>query len=325
MLVNTHSLTIGYGNYTVRKDLNLSAESGNLICLIGTNGSGKSTLLRTLAGLQKPLKGNVSIDGKTLSELSHYERSHMLSLVLTDAIDDDNMTVFDLVSLGRFPYTNWIGTLTQKDRQMIMTSIEQVNLISKVSAYLHEISDGEKQRAIIAKALTQDTPLVLLDEPTAHLDLPNRIEIMLLLRKLSVHTRKTFILSTHELDLAIQMADYIWLIHPDGIETGIPEDLMLAGKLQQIFGNDSFYFDKRDGHFSIHHLLGNLEVEISGEEIPVLWTIRALNRFGIKISTHANIQIVADYQNFSLRQKNTDTWQILHSIEELIEFMNYEL
>ncbi|MDR1181645.1 MAG: ABC transporter ATP-binding protein, partial [Bacteroidales bacterium] len=254
MLLKTQALAIGYGNYTVQQNLNLTAESGCLICLIGTNGSGKSTLLRTLGGLQKPLHGNVSINRQTISELSHIQRSKIFSLVLTDPIEDGNMTVFDLVSLGRFPYTNWVGTLSEKDRQIITTAITQVNLTSKINTYLHEISDGEKQRAIIAKALTQDTPLVLLDEPTAHLDLPNRIEIMLLLQKLSINTRKTFILSTHELDLAMQMADNIWLINTCGIETGIPEDLMLSGKLQQIFGNDSFYFDQRDGHFSIYHL-----------------------------------------------------------------------
>ena len=161
------------------------------------------------------------------------------------------MTVYDLLSLGRFPHTNWVGSLSENDKRIITTSIAQVNMTSKMSSYLHEISDGEKQRAIIAKALAQDTPFVLLDEPTAHLDLPNRIEIMLLLKKLSVNTHKTFILSTHELDLAMQMADIIWLIHPQGIETGIPEDLMSSGKLQQIFGNDSFCFDQKDGCFSV--------------------------------------------------------------------------
>ena len=251
MLIQTHSLSIGYSNYTVQRDLNLSAEAGSLICLIGTNGSGKSTLLRTLSGLQKALKGNVLIQGKNISQLSHYERSLLFSFVLTDAIDETNMTVYDLVSLGRFPYTNWVGTLSEKDKEIIATSIVQVNLTEKMNCYLHEISDGEKQRAIIAKALTQDTPLVLLDEPTAHLDLPNRIEIMLLLRNLSVNTHKTFILSTHELDLAMQMASTIWLIHPEGVEVGVPEDLMQSGKLQQIFGSESFYFDQENGHFSV--------------------------------------------------------------------------
>jgi iron complex transport system ATP-binding protein len=251
MLLKTTSLSIGYGNYTVLHNLNLSAEVGNLICLIGTNGSGKSTLLRNLGGLQKPLNGNISIQGKMLSKLSHYERSLIFSFVLTDAIDQDNMTVFDLVALGRFPYTNWAGSLSEKDTEMINMSITQVNLTAKINSYLHEISDGEKQRAIIAKALTQDTPLVLLDEPTAHLDLPNRIEIMLLLKKLSVNTHKTFIFSTHELDLAMQISDIVWLIHSKRIEVGIPNDLMQSEKLQQIFGSKSFYFDQKDGRFSV--------------------------------------------------------------------------
>jgi len=251
MLLKTNSLSIGYGNYTVLHDLNLSAEAGNLICLIGTNGSGKSTLLRTLGGLQKQLNGNISIQGKILSKLSHYERSLIFSFVLTDAIDQDNMTVFDLVALGRFPYTNWAGSLSEKDMEMINTSIAQVNLTAKRNSYLHEISDGEKQRAIIAKALTQDTPLVLLDEPTAHLDLPNRIEIMLLLKKLSVNTHKTFIISTHELDLAMQVANIVWLIHLQGVEVGIPNDLIQSSKLQQIFSSESFYFDQKDGCFSV--------------------------------------------------------------------------
>ena len=251
MLIQTTSLSIGYRNYIVQQDLNLSAEAGSLICLIGTNGSGKSTLLRTLGGLQKPLKGQVFIQGNNISKLSHYERSLLFAFVLTDAIDETNMTVYDLVSLGRFPYTNWAGSLAEKDKKMIAAAIAQVNLTEKSNSYLHEISDGEKQRAIIAKALTQDTPLVLLDEPTAHLDLPNRIEIMLLLRKLSVDTRKTFILSTHELDLAMQMADIIWLIHSQGVTVGVPQELMQSGKLQQIFGSKSFYFDQKEGCFSV--------------------------------------------------------------------------
>ncbi len=294
MLLQTRSLSIGYGKYVVQQQLNLTAKPGHLICLLGTNGSGKSTLLRTLAGLQKPLHGDVLINNIFLSRLSNNQRSKIFSLVLTDSISEENMTVFDLVALGRFPYTNWIGTLSDEDKKIVSTAIEQVNLTKKTHSYLHEISDGEKQRAVIAKALTQDTPLVLFDEPTAHLDLPNRIEIMLLLRKLSVNTRKTFILSTHELDLAIQMADNIWLMHLNGIEVGIPEDLMLKGEFQNIFGNDSFYFDQRDGHFSIKPLMGNLQIQLSGEEIPVQWTKRALNRIGIETVESADIKVEAN-------------------------------
>jgi iron complex transport system ATP-binding protein len=319
-LLQTNELSIGYGNFVVQRNLMLSAQDGQLICLIGTNGCGKSTLLRTLAGLQKPLQGTIHVQGNSLSKLSAARRSHLLSLVLADAIYEENMTVCDLVAMGRFPHTNWVGLLTENDKQAIAAAIEQVNLAAKENCYLSEISDGEKQRAIIAKALTQDTPLVLLDEPTAHLDLPNRIGIMLLLRKLSVNTRKTFILSTHELDLAMQMADSIWLMTPFGVEVGMPEDLMLTQKFQQAFGNESFHFDEKDGHFSINYLSGNLCVEISGEEIPVLWTSRALNRCGIKVVPSADIHIIARKDSFSLHLKNNPLpYPIeVNSIEELL-------
>lgn len=363
MLLQTQSLSIGYGKYLVQQQLNLTAKPGHLICLLGTNGSGKSTLLRTLAGLQKPLNGDILInttcalskeivvpqfsplgvggEGQQfqkspledlgtekesleeiltpLSKLSNNQRSKIFSLVLTDTINEENMTVFDLVALGRFPYTNWIGSLSDGDKKIILTAIEQVNLTHKANAYLHEISDGEKQRAVIAKALTQDTPLVLLDEPTAHLDLPNRIEIMLLLRKLSVHTRKTFILSTHELDLAIQMADNIWLMHPNGIEIGIPEDLMLNEKFQEIFGNDSFYFDQKDGHFSIKPLMGNLQIQLSGEEIPVQWTKRALNRIGIETVENADIKVEANDNRFVIQKSLNAMPKEVPTIEALLE------
>ena len=319
MLLQTQSLSIGYGKYVVQQQLNLTALPRHLICLLGTNGSGKSTLLRTLAGLQKPLHGNVLINKTSLSKLSNSQCSKIFSLVLTDSIHEENMTVFDLVSLGRFPYTNWIGTLSDKDRDIVLEALEQVNLTKKMHAFLHEISDGEKQRAIIAKALTQDTPLVLLDEPTAHLDLPNRIEIMLLLRKLSVNTQKTFILSTHELDLAIQMADSIWLMHPNGVDVGIPEDLMLSGKFQEIFGNDSFFFDQRDGHFSIKPLMGNLQIQLSGEEIPMLWTKHALNRFGIETVNEAPIRVESHYNRFLIYKTSDSSPKEVSFIEALLE------
>ena len=319
MLLQTQSLSIGYGKYIVQQQLNLTANPGHLICLLGTNGSGKSTLLRTLAGLQKPLEGDVLINNISISKLSDNQRSMIFSLVLTDTISEENMTVFDLVALGRFPYTNWIGSLSDEDEKTVHTAIEQVNLTKKTHSYLHEISDGEKQRAVIAKALTQNTPLVILDEPTAHLDLPNRIEIMLLLRKLSVNTRKTFILSTHELDLAIQMADNIWLMNPQGIEVGIPEDLMLLGKFQKIFGNDSFYFDQKDGHFSIKPLMGNLQIQLSGEEIPVLWTRHALNRFGIQTIENASIKVESYYNRFIIQKSSNSAPKEVSTIEDLLQ------
>ena len=314
-MLKTNQLHIGYGHYTVQSDLNLQANARDLICLTGTNGAGKSTLLRTLAGLQKPLKGTITIQNKSVHKLSSYERSTLFSLVLTDPVDVENLTVHDLVALGRFPYTNWAGSLSEIDEAKITESLQQVNLAHKAHSYLNEISDGEKQRAVIAKALAQDTPLVLLDEPTAHLDLPNRIEIMLLLRRLSVNTQKTFILSTHELDLALQMADKIWLMGENGVEIGIPEDLMLSGKFQEAFGSQSFKFDEADGHCKINHLMGPLQVKIVGDKPAILWLERALIRCGIQISESAAITIEADNGLFRVQGIETD------SIEETLRIL----
>ena len=280
-ILKAKNLTIGYGEKAVQRSLNLEAQARDLICLTGTNGSGKSTLLRTLAGLQPALGGKVMIANKDIASLNVHQRSTLFSLVLTDDIDIERLTVRELVAMGRFPYTNWAGSLSSKDDEIIDKALKDVHLSHKANAMINHISDGEKQRAVIAKALTQDTPLVLLDEPTAHLDLPNRIEIMLLLRRLSVSTGKSFILSTHELDLALQMADKIWLMTPQGVEIGMPEDLMLTGSFQSAFGSESFSFDTIDGHCHIHQIKGPMEIAIvttEGAEAHEAWLRRALDR-----------------------------------------------
>lgn len=314
MLKTTH-LNIGYGKHFVQRGLNLSASAGDLICLTGINGTGKSTLLRTLAGLQKTLGGHITIQGKDVEKLTNAERATLLSLVLTDTITVENLTLHDLVAMGRFPYTNWAGKLSEEDENIINQSLEQVNLTHKANCYICEVSDGEKQRCVIAKALAQDTPLVLLDEPTAHLDLPNRIEIMLLLRRLSVNMRKTFLLSTHELDLALQMADKIWLMGNDGVQVGIPEDLMLDGKFQETFGSDTFRFDETDGHCKINHPMGNLEVAVIGEKPAILWLERALLRCGIRTVPTADITIEAHHDHFAIGDRKAN------SIEETLKLL----
>lgn len=303
MLLNTENLTIGYGNRAVQTNLNLRAEQRDLICLTGTNGSGKSTLLRTMAGLQPALNGRIFIQGKEIGNMNNREKARVMALVLTDDVEVENLTVRELVAMGRFPYTNWTGALTKQDNEIIDRALINVNISQKSHSKINEISDGEKQRAIIAKALAQDTPLVLLDEPTAHLDLPNRIEIMLLLRRLSVSTRKTFILSTHELELALQMSDRIWLMTHGGIEVGLPEDLMLAGRFQSAFGSSSFSFDPIDGHCRINHPQGSLGIKVNvtpGTETQEAWLKRALVRIGIRLSDNADITINCHPDGYSI-------------------------
>ncbi len=246
-LLEIRNLKIGYSDYIVQTDLNLTAHAGEMICMIGKNGCGKSTLLRTLAGLQAALEGDIFFSEedkrKSLSELSASERSRLLSLVLTERLSLDNTSVHDVVAMGRYPYTSFLGGLTEDDEKEIMQALLQVGIEEKRNKYFNNLSDGEKQRVLIAKALAQETPLILLDEPTSHLDLPNRIRIMLLLREFAHTKQKCIIISTHELDLALQTADRIWLMTPqEGIETGTPQELTSSGAFQKAFQDENFSF-----------------------------------------------------------------------------------
>ncbi len=249
MLLKTHNLTIGYAGYTVQQTLNLQAHAGEMICMLGKNGCGKSTLLRTFAGLQPPLSGSIIISGRRLEELSQQDKAKLLSLVLTERMSLDNTHVHDVVAMGRYPYSSFLGGLSEVDETQISTALCQVQMQAKADAMFNCLSDGEKQRVLIAKALAQQTPVILLDEPTAHLDLPNRIKTMLLLKQLAHTEQKCVIISTHELDLALQIADTVWLMNSDcgGVSMGTPEILTASGAFQTAFQDDSFSFLSDNG------------------------------------------------------------------------------
>lgn len=251
-MIRTEHLNIGYGNSIVQENLCLQAHEGQMICMLGRNGCGKSTLLRTLAGLQPALSGEVFCNEKNITSISNNEKAKTLSLVLTEKNSMDSTIVHDVVAMGRYPYTNILGGLTDNDKQAIHEAIEQVGLSEKNQAFFNQLSDGEKQRVLIAKALAQATPLILLDEPTAHLDLPNRIRTLLLLKKLSHESGKCVIISTHELDLALQTADEIWLMTPNkGVVTGKPEDLIASNAFQKAFEDDLFSFDTNNNQLFV--------------------------------------------------------------------------
>lgn len=255
-MFETRHLAIGYvargENRVIQQGLSLSLPPGSMICLIGPNGCGKSTLLRTLAALQEPLQGELYIRGQQIRHLSLQDRARLLSVVLTERIEVSHLTVWMLVALGRNPYTGWGGHLTAEDKKQIRQSLESVGLSGYSSRTVSSLSDGERQRALIAKALAQDTPFILLDEPTAHLDINNRIETMLLLGRLAHEMGKGILLSTHELDLALQTADKLWLMRPcEGVAEGTPQELIRDGRLQQVFSGQSFYFDSETQRFVI--------------------------------------------------------------------------
>lgn len=252
-LLETVQLSIGYQSKKEQKciaqNLNLRLQEGTLIALIGANGIGKSTLLRTLTGIQKPLAGTVYLNGETISGLQPMELAKHLSLVLTEKLPPSNLTVFELISLGRQPYTNWIGKQTNDDLQ----HIENAMLLTKTEHLKykkhHEISDGQLQKVVIARALAQDTSLIILDEPTTHLDLLHKVSVFKLLKKLASETNKCILFSTHDVDLAIQLSDEIIVMTEDSVTHDIPSQLISDGVFDVLFKDENIYFDAEKGKF----------------------------------------------------------------------------
>ena len=291
MILNTKKLDIGYGKTHIAQNLMLQLYAGEMVCLIGPNGCGKSTLIRTLVGLQDALGGYVEIKGKKLSKISLANKSKLISWVLTDNMPTGSLRVREIVEMGRFPYTNLFGKLSEKDNEIIENAINAVNLSHKKDYRYCSLSDGEKQRTMIAKALAQDTPIIFLDEPTSHLDLPNTIEIMQLLRELARKTKKAILLSTHELELTLQVADKIWMMTPNKLTKGLPEDLILSGSLQKTFGTERFRFDETTGGFRMNYPASK-EVNLQGDKnVFYYWTERALLRNGYKITENSPLCI----------------------------------
>ena len=284
------NLTIGYkrkqGNLVVCDKLNAQINPGEMVCLLGENGSGKSTLIRTISGFQPALDGSGSIMGKNLFSLKEREIALLAAVVLTDRIDVPNATVEEMVSLGRSPYTNMMGKLTKEDKQIIAESINKCGIQHKAKEQLSNLSDGEKQKVSIAKALAQDTPLIILDEPTAFLDLPARVEIIQLLRNIAMTSSKSILMSTHDLDLAIQMADKLWLLPKGGpLITGSPEDLLLQDSFKRLFVDRGVEFDNKTGLFKVKYN-HNKELAIKGHGFEYVLLRRAFARKGIKLKQH---------------------------------------
>lgn len=286
-ILQTHGLSIGYRQKGISKPLteklDLAIYPGELICLLGPNGSGKSTLIRTLAGLQPMLEGSVEIQNQLIHELKTVELAQKLSLVLTERVQTGNLNVYSLIALGRYPYSNWLGNLSKEDKKMIRWAMEATQTEAFADKKVNQLSDGQCQKVMLARALAQDTPLIILDEPTAHLDLPNRISMMRLLHQLARQTNKSILLSTHELDLALQTAHQVWLLLPEGqLKTGVPEDLVLKGTFEAAFNTEGFQFDKATGTFTIHTGEGT-NINLVGEDVPAFWTRRALLREGFQV------------------------------------------
>lgn len=243
MSILLEQITLSYGSRTLLSGVCASFAPGTLTALIGRNGTGKSTLLRAIAGLGPVALGRVELCGHTLAELTPRQRAATVSFVTTDKVRIANLTCEDVVSLGRAPYTNWIGRMQDGDRTVVERSLDLVGMSAFARKTLDRMSDGECQRVMIARALAQDTPVILLDEPTAFLDLPNRYELATLLRRLSRDEGKCILFSTHDLDIALSLCDAVALIDPPTLHSLPAEEMVRSGYLERLFSGRSACFD----------------------------------------------------------------------------------
>ncbi len=283
--IHIERLSIGYpgkGNVkVVASDINADIAGGELTCLLGANGVGKSTLLRTLSAFQPKLSGRIYLLGREIESYTDKQLSRMLGVVLTDKCDLRNMTVTELVGLGRSPYTGFWGLLSKADKDVVARALTLTGISHLSRRMVHTLSDGERQKMMIAKALAQETPVIFLDEPTAFLDYPSKVEMMQLLLRLSRQAGKTIFLSTHDLELALQIADKLWLMSAtQGVTVGTPEDLSLSGALGRFFARKGIEFDTEAGLFRVSATC-KARVKLIGEGVRYAMAGKALRRNGI--------------------------------------------
>ena len=320
--IRIQNLSIGYHQKnsvrTVASHINASIRSGELTCLLGANGVGKSTLLRTLSGFQPKLSGDVYIQDKEIKEYKDKELSTVISVVLTDKCDVYNMTAAELIALGRSPYTGFWGSLSEEDEEVVQRAISLVNIENLAQRMIHTLSDGERQKVMIAKALAQDTAVIYLDEPTAFLDFPSKVEMMQLLHRLSRETQKTIFLSTHDLELALQIADQLWIMDKtQGVTIGTPEDLALDGLLGRFFASEGVVFDNATGLFRVNNNCHS-QVKLLGEGVKYEMTRKALARIGFFANCDVDSEIYIQVDDcFTIHQPNQAPVAV-DSIESLL-------
>lgn len=285
-VLRAHQVDVGYrsnrrSHVTILQEVDLELRPGSLVCLLGPNGAGKSTLLRTLVGAQRPMAGTVELGGRDIRDLDPRGRARRLSVVLTDRIDVGYLSALELVRLGRSPRSGRLARLGATDHEVVDWALQVAGATELAARQVHELSDGERQRVMIARALAQEPDVLVLDEPTAFLDLTRRVELMSLLRGLTTTTELAVLMSTHELELALRHADDIWLVHPDRrFQCGAPEDLAFAGDIGRAYAGTGIEFDDEAGTFTVRNARSELPVRVHGDERAARWAARAVVRAG---------------------------------------------
>ena len=326
--IHIENLSIGYSGKgdvkVVASGIFADINSGELTCLLGANGVGKSTLLRTLSAFQPKLDGEIHIQGKEIGDYTDKQLSRVISVVLTEKCDIRNMTVNELIGLGRSPYTGFWGTLSSEDKEIVERSVALVGISHLMYRMVHTLSDGERQKVMIAKALAKETPVIYLDEPTAFLDFPSKVEVMQLLHHLSRQTNKTIFLSTHDLELALQIADKIWLMDKvNGVTIGTPEDLSLSGSLSSFFARKGIVFDLETGLFRVDNEYTS-QIRLVGHGQKYAMVRKALQRNGILANRHIESEAYIETgdlkgdSSFIIHLPETGSVKV-KSIEELLK------
>ena len=325
--IHIENLSIGYpgkGDVKVVADgICAGINSGELTCLLGANGVGKSTLLRTLSAFQPKLGGNIFIEGKEIGDYTDKQLSRVISVVLTEKCDIRNMSVVELIGLGRSPYTGFWGTLSKEDKTVVDKSIALVGIPHLAHRMVHTLSDGERQKVMIAKALAQETPVIYLDEPTAFLDVVSRIEIMTLLHRLAVEQKKAILLSTHDIEQALVLADKLWLLSKEnGLQCGVTEDMILSHRMDGLFSCNDIRFDYAHGVYYPKVDSNRCIIVEANDEVLLHWTTNALNRHGYAcspISTSGTVDLpylqVLSAEDFRLHKEKEYKF---HSFEQLL-------
>ena len=320
-LIHTQSLAIGYteghSNKVLQENINLSLSSGEIISLMGQNGVGKTTFIKTLSGLHKGISGSVYHQDRLIDEISKSSLARKISVVLTEKPFAAHLSVIELIALGRHPYSNWLGRLSTSDKQAIDLAISQTNIDYLASKKLYQLSDGQFQKVMIARALAQETDLIILDEPTVHLDLSNKIEIMLLLKSIA-GSGKGVLIATHDLQVSLQLSDRLWLFNFNRpVLEGCPEDLILQGAIDQTLFPINNNIDLTTG--TVKHLderKGN--VLLQGDPTIVHWTAQALQRNGYAVNKDTPTSTTINCLDCLWRLESKDTSTSFDSIENLL-------
>ncbi len=324
-LLSAENLAIGFTpSHSIASSLSLSLQAGEIVFLLGRNGVGKTTLLRTLAGLLKPLSGKINYRGRSIDSMSVRERARQRGVLFPNSTLTSPTRVRELVALGRLPYADWKGKLAPADEKAIDEALRLSGCLDWQSRWVAELSDGEKQRVYLARTLAQGVSILLLDEPTAFIDLPQRIEVAKVLKEWTRQEGRSVILSTHDLDLAMATADRIWILERGGgWTTGIPEELAMSGTLGRVFESPDATIDRSTGRL-VWCMPGSKEIAVQGEGPPFDWTMRALVRAGYRIEPSATWVV-----SVSSSDADQSAWSISHgsarqeinSIEELLDLL----